>query len=158
MNKAQRIEMEAAREELRKIIPPGSTIYTVMRYCSRSGMYRAIDVYVMRDGEPWRVSFSVAKACDMRYDRRHEAIGVGRCGMDMGFHIVYAFSHCLYEEGFQCVGASCPSNDHSNGHEKGQRCERMWEDSAHQHFCTHAVHKTPGWHKEGGYALSHRWL
>lgn len=167
MTKAQLAEQQDARTQLRKHLPPGSTVYTILRHCARSGMYRAIDVYVIRDNEPLRLTFSVAKACGMRYDRKHEAIGIGGCGMDMGFAIVNDLAHYLYPDGFQCVGDSCPSSDHSNGHGNRyanendrdgtsapfQRCERSVE-----HPCAHPDHQSPGWHASGAYALSHRWL
>lgn len=35
-----------------------------------------------------------------RYDRKHEAIGAGGCGMDMGFHLVYTLSRVLFPDGF----------------------------------------------------------
>lgn len=159
MTKAQKAEQEAAREDLRKELPPGSTVYTVLRHCSRSGMYRAIDVYAIRDNEPRRLTFSVAKATGYRYDRKHEALGIGGCGMDMGFAIVSELSYHLYPNGFPCSGEHCPSNDHSNGHhgrdhdgDTFQRCVRSVEG------CTHPDHKAPGWHSSGHYALAHRWL
>lgn len=113
--KALQQEREKARENLREFIKPGTTIYTVSRHTSRSGIYRAIDAFVMRDGEPVRISFQVAKACGLRYDRKHEAIGMGGCGMDMGFALVYDLSYYLAPGGFGCIGEGCPSNDHSNG-------------------------------------------
>jgi hypothetical protein len=155
MMKAQKLEQEQAREELRKALPSGSTLYTVLRHCSRSGTYRAIDIYSMHTGEPLRYTWSVAKACGMKYDRKHEAIGIRGCGMDMGFAIVNDLAHYLYPNGFACVGEQCPSNDHSNGH--GNRNDGTY------HVCprvpaTCRHHDTPGWHKTGAYALSQRWL
>lgn len=155
MTKAEKAEQEAAREDLRRELPPGSTVYTVLRHCSRSGMYRAIDVYVIRDNEPRRLTFSVAKATGYRYDRKHEAIGIGGCGMDMGFAIVSELSFFLYPNGFQCSGEHCPSSDHSNGHDRGSDHFRRCDRSAP---CDHPDHAKPGWHSSGHYALTHRWL
>ena len=128
-------EREEAIKELREQIKTGETVYTVMRHCSRSGMYRAIDCYIMRKNQPVRISWTVARACGMKYDRRHEAIGVGGCGMDMGYHLVSNLSYCLFPDGFTCTGEKCPSNDHSNGDRN----------------------RKPHKHTSGGYALQHRW-
>jgi hypothetical protein len=133
MTKQQEREREEAREELRGFFKPGDTIYTVLRHRSASGMYRVIDAFVMRDNEPRRISYTVAKAIGFRYDERHEGVGVGGCGMDVGFEVVYNLGYALFPNGFDCVGEHCPSNDHRN------RVESMH-------------------HTEGGYALTQRWM
>ena len=89
-------EQETAIEELRKAMRPGTTIFTVLRHRSKSGMYRVIDVYVIKDNTPLRYSWSAAKALGMRYDKKHEGIGVSGCGMDMGYHIVNSLSYALH--------------------------------------------------------------
>ena len=124
--KAQAAERLEAIEYLRGILPPGSTVYTVLRHVSRSGMYRSIDLYVLdvdEHGHPGRrwISSYAARACGWKLDKR-DAIGAGGCGMDMGFHLVSTLSRVLYPDGFGCIGKGadesrtrCPSNDHSNG-------------------------------------------
>ena len=130
---AKQQAQEEARATLRELLPPGSTIYTVLRHTSRSGMSRNIDCYVMQNGEPRWISRLVAKATGQHFNERAESITIGGCGMDMGFAIVYDLSYCLYPKGHDCIGENCPSNDHSN------RVET-----------TH--------HTDGGYALRHRWM
>lgn len=130
-------EQEHAREELRALLPPGSTVYTVLRHVSRSGMTRDLDLYVMENGEPRRITWSACKATGITYNGRAGAMRVEGCGMDMGFHAVYTLSHYLYPQGFECIGAECPSNDHSNNPREDYRG---------------VVHAS------GGYALEHRWL
>lgn len=138
MKKAE-VEMNKAREELRALLPAGSTVYTVLRHVSRSGMYRAIDVYVIKDGAPVRITYSVCKATGMTYSRRYEAAAVGGCGMDMGFYVVYNLSWALYgETGFQCTGKDCPCNEHNNP-PFPKRDGEMW-------------------HEHGDYALRQRWM
>lgn len=118
MTKLQQSERAEACAELRETLKPGTTVYTVLRHVSRSGMSRNIDVYVMEGNEPRRITWSVAKAADLTYDRKAEAIKIGGCGIDMGFHIVYNLSRSLYSNGtpFKCIGTDCPSNDHSNAY------------------------------------------
>lgn len=138
--KAQRAERAEAIERLRDWCHPGDTIYTVLRHVSASGMMRVIQV-VSIDNDPKRgpyvshLGYNVARAIDATYDRNREGIRVSGCGMDMGFWIVYELSAALWPDGFECIGESCPSNDHSNG----------------------APYK-PTHHRDGGYALSQRWI
>jgi hypothetical protein len=145
-------DRKVAIEHLQSIVRPGDTLYTKLNHVSRSGMYRVIDIYLIKDNEPQRISFSVAQAIGSRYDKVAEGVGVRGCGMDMGFHIVYNLSHCLFPDGFGCIGENCPSNDHSNGDRdytpNGGIVHGMEQEKDNR---TH-------WHKEGGYALRHRWL
>lgn len=143
--RAQAAEREEARERLRALLPPGSTVYTVLRHVSRSGMMRHIDVYAILDGEPRWLSGYVSKATGI--PRVKDALKVGGCGMDMGFHVVYTLSHALYGKGYGCIGSGCPSNDHNN---PGPRRDD---------YTPHVASEEPGnysnWHRDGGYALRH---
>jgi hypothetical protein len=49
-------------------------VYTTLRSVSRSGMTRWLDVHVVSDNEIVRLTYSVALALDLSYDRKHEAI------------------------------------------------------------------------------------
>jgi len=87
----------------------------------------------MLPDQPLDVSWAVAKAGLGAFDRKNDGVKVQGCGMDMGFHLAYNLAWTLYPDGFDCIGEHCPSNDHSNRE--------------------HNTH-----HKDGGYALLHRWL
>jgi hypothetical protein len=149
MTKAQLAEQAQARETLRGKIKPSETIYTVLKHVSRSGMYRVVDVFRIVDDQPLRISYIVAQATGLKYDRKHEGVGVSGCGMDMGFEVVYTLGQYLFPDGFECTGDGtrtndtgewclpcCRSNDHSNGDRNFQ----------------------PHKHSSGGYALRHQWL
>lgn len=129
-------ERDAAIKQLRELFPIGSTVRTVLRHVSRSGMSRAISIIGPDDDD---VSYLVVRATGDRFDSRYGGIKVGGCGMDMGYHLVYGLARTLYRDGFPCAGTSCPSNDHSN----------EW--------------RNPDWtpgriHSDPGYALQHRWI
>lgn len=106
-------------------IKPGDTLYTNLIHVSASGMYRVLDVYKIVDNTLLRLSWSAAAACGLKYDMKHEGVGMRGCGMDMGFWLVYELSSVLFPDGFACIGAhpdgrlgpnlTCPSNDHTNG-------------------------------------------
>ena len=138
-------ERQAAISELAAHLPPGSTVRTILRHVSRSGMTRSISLVIGDDrGDPWDITYLAARALGEKIDQTHGGIRIGGCGMDMGFALVYNLSTVLYPDGFECIGAGdpdvwgsrCPSNDHSNG-------DRDY--SPHQH-------------RSGGYALRHDWL
>lgn len=120
--KATKEEMAESLATLREIVKPGDTLYTVLRHVSSSGMYRVIDVYKIdcvngKAAKSW-LSYHIARALGYRYDEKREAVGVGGCGMDMGFSIVYSVSSVLYRDGYKCLGAGCPSNSHVNQPQK----------------------------------------
>lgn len=132
-------------QEMRADVPPGSTLTTVLRHRSASGMTRDIDVYsfTCEDGrvvKRW-LSYRAAAILGWTFNERTEAVRVSGAGMDMGFHLVYSLSRRLYPDGFTCTGKDypdkrCPSNDHSNG--------APIDGTMH--------------HSDGGYAISHEWL
>jgi len=171
-------DRQQAIEELRKLLPPGTTVYTVLRHVARSGMSRDIDVYVFpSDGgetSPRWLSHLVAKATGFTFTDRRDALRVGGCGMDMGFHVVSTLSRVLYPDGFGCLGdggenrsARCPSNDHSNGDRDytPHDCNADRPESGNV-YASHHTHQGPArgkygtchWHTAGDYALRHRWL
>lgn len=99
MPKVSTAARDEARATLRGMLSPNDTVFTVLRHVSRSGMSRSIDCYVIRDGSPQWISRLVAKATGMSWDAKREAVKVGGCGMDMGFHIVYGLGYVLWPQG-----------------------------------------------------------
>ena len=152
MSKASDAERQSAIEQLREWIKPGDTVYTILRSVSRSGMSREIGVVLLlpegRGNELEGITpvdvhpnYAVSKALGARMGKR-DGVVVDGCGMDMGFQLVYLLGATLWPAGFGCIGEGCRSNDHSNGDR---------DRTPH--------HETkPHWHRNGGYALNHRWL
>ena len=145
MARISKTERDGARETLRELLPPGTTVFTVLRHVSRSGMSRSIDAYLVteHDGQPdhrW-LSRLISKATGISFDERREALKMNGAGQDMGYAIIHDLGYTLYPDGFMCTGdgvgrRGCPSNDHSNG-------DRDY--TLHQH-------------NSGGYALHHDWI
>jgi hypothetical protein len=136
--KAQLTEQEEFRAKLRACLKPGDTLHTAVKHVSSSGMTRIINVYQLHEGDADWLSYWVAKATGIPFDDKRDALRVGGCGMDMGFHVVYELGRVLWPNGYECPGVKCHSNDHFNG-------DRDY---------------TPGHttHRDGGYALYQRWL
>lgn len=134
------LEAKEQLENLHRWIKPGDTVYTILRHVSRSGMMRHISVVVIdKDGSTTHPNYATAKVTGLplvRLGGFNDAVKVGGCGMDMGFHVVESLSRAMFPDGFTCIGEKCPSNDHTNG-------DRDY---------------TPHHHKSGGYALRQCWL
>lgn len=96
-------------ERLRVEMPKGSTVYTILRHVSRSGMMRHISVLTVNSTGPhsraapdirqWDFMASEALGWT-RAPRSSEGIKCGGCGMDMGFHLVYSLAQVLYGDGY----------------------------------------------------------
>ena len=77
----------------------GPTVRTILRHVSSSGMSRDISlVYVTEKGNLINITYYAAAALGWKLVERngYNAIRVGGCGMDMGFHTVYTLSSVLY--------------------------------------------------------------
>jgi hypothetical protein len=55
-----------ALAELRALLPPGSTVYTILRSVSRSGMSRELSVVAFKDGRALHPNWAVAQVTDYR--------------------------------------------------------------------------------------------
>ena len=94
MNKKQ-IEKQEAMAQLKDMLKNGDTIYTSLMQVSASGMYRHIKPILIKNNEPLLLSYFVSKVLDYPYKNKTYAVGVGGCGMDMGFHLVNNLEHAL---------------------------------------------------------------
>ena len=92
--------VEYSTQLLKNNFPKGSTVYLVVRQVSRSGMYRHISVHGIEDNKVYHYSYHVAKVLKWAYKDKTNAVGVGGCGMDMGFHMVYTLASVLYGDGY----------------------------------------------------------
>jgi hypothetical protein len=133
VTKQQLRERDEARAQLRGILPPGSTVYTLVTHVARSGMSRRIRVLVMTPDEPHDISHLVGRALGYRRNRDDGGLVVGGCGMDMGFHLVHSLSYTLH--GNATVGADAQVAD-----EKGRPFQPRPDNY------------------RAGYSLTHRWL
>lgn len=172
---SKKSEQEEVQREavatLREMFPVGTTVRTVLRHVSASGMSRAISVVTCVDGHPRDVSHLVATATGNKLDPRHPGIRVGGCGMDMGFHLVYGLARTLHGDGFTCTGNDgqsgrrCPSNDHANDWNEASRDGRAQglddqalRDYVHARLSSDLTFRKDRKHSDGGYALSQAWL
>ena len=101
-------EREDALDTLKRRFPQGSTVYTILRKVSRSGMQRHISVvalYVDDNGEASSLhpNYSAAILTGYRNVRRglgYDGLILNGCGTDMGYEIAYALGQALYGDGY----------------------------------------------------------
>ena len=136
--KTSKEELNEVRREVKRMIKPGDTIYTILRHCSSNGMNRRISLIAIVNGKPVSLDWYAEKLGIANRSRNHEGLTVSGCGMDMGFHLVYNFASVMYPHGFNCAGKErCRSNDHTNGSNDYNRRKK---------------------HSSGGYAYRHSWM
>lgn len=85
-------EQAKALEFLRRFLRKGTKVYTVLRHVSPSGTSRFIDLYVVKQNEPIRLTWSAAITLEWTYSRQREALRINGCGTDVGFQAVYALA------------------------------------------------------------------
>jgi hypothetical protein len=96
MTKSERImEKEKAITHLKDLLKEGDIIYTHVEHVSSSGMYRHIKPMIIRNNEPLTLPWAVANALGYPYKEKTHSVGVGGCGMDMGFHLVDVLGRTL---------------------------------------------------------------
>lgn len=126
---AKEREREEARATLRKLLPPGSRVYSILRNVSRSGMRREIDFYAFGADGPTYLTGYMATALD--YSRsRAGAMLVSGCGMDVAYHVVHSLSYALH--GMADVG--------EDAQEAGRR-GRPFGPSADQYRAGYSLHQ-----------------
>lgn len=88
---------EYCRKELRKILKPKSTVYTVLRSISKSGMSHELSAFAIQKGELRNLDCLVADAIGHAVGQH--GIKMHGCGMDMGFALVYSLGSALWPKG-----------------------------------------------------------
>lgn len=103
---------------LRKMCKPGSTVYTILRHVSQSGMSRRISCFIVgSDKKPLLIDWYIEKLGMYKRHKTHEGLVVGGCGMDMGFDVVYQTSSQLYPKGFKLAKNQHGRNGETSGHD-----------------------------------------
>jgi hypothetical protein len=91
---------DAKKQLLAHYVSEGSTVYTVLRSVSSSGMSRTLSLKVAKDGKILDLTYYAGIVLDWPIVEVNgsRALRVGGCGMDMGFHTVYSLSRSLFRE------------------------------------------------------------
>ena len=103
MAKHTKQELQEARETLERLMPKGSTVYTILDSVSASGMSRKIRLVVFKGDEPYHPNWLAHVLLGRPLKpglRGADCIVCKGCGMDMGFELVYSLSQALYGDGY----------------------------------------------------------
>lgn len=88
---------EYCLKELRKILKPNSTVYTVLRSVSKSGLSREISAFAIQKGKLRNLDCLIADA--IGHAVGNQGIKMNGCGMDAGFALVYSIGSALWQKG-----------------------------------------------------------
>jgi hypothetical protein len=97
--KPTKTERKESIQHLQNMLKPGDEVYTQCKHVSASGMTRWLDVYVIRDNRPHRITWDVCAAADFTFCNRRGQLKIEGCGMDMGFQTVYCLGASLWPDG-----------------------------------------------------------
>lgn len=98
-------DKQEAIARLKQCMPKGTTVYTILRHVSASGMTRHISIVILQQNSnngnayyPIHPNWAVSKALNLKLVSKngYDAVVVNGCGMDMGFNIVHNISTLLY--------------------------------------------------------------
>jgi hypothetical protein len=99
--KQAKLDQDYARERLlQHYLEQGSTVYTILRKISSSGMTHHYSLVVAnREGKIEDITYYTAHAIGWTLieSNGHRAIKVSGCGMDMSFHLVSTLSAVLFK-------------------------------------------------------------
>ena len=90
----------AALQDLHGLLQLGSTIWSIHRHSSASGMTHWFDFYTIRDNELYRLTYLICVACEYRHDPKHYgALKTQGGGMDMAFNTIYNLGQAMWPDG-----------------------------------------------------------
>tara|TARA_B100000035_G_scaffold81028_1_gene67936 strand:+ start:372 stop:749 length:378 start_codon:yes stop_codon:yes gene_type:complete len=89
----------AALADLHALLKPGSTIWSVHRHTSASGMTHCFDFYTIQANELIRLTHLICVACDYKHHPKHGGLKTTGCGMDMAFNTIYNLGQTMWPEG-----------------------------------------------------------
>ena len=117
--KATTEQKETTRKDLLKYLKPGTTVYTILRHVSASGMSRRIDVVIFdkKENRPLTLTWDTSVMLGYRISNRGGLV-VSGCVMDMGFSVVYNLSQSLYPKGFKIPKGMYGRNGDTSGYDK----------------------------------------
>lgn len=96
----KKADRDEALDQLRAWMPKDSTVYTILRHVSRSGMQREIGLVKFIKGTAIHPNYRAAMVLGRRINKQGDGIVCGGAGMDMGFELVYSLAQKLYGNGY----------------------------------------------------------
>ena len=101
----------AAAQKLLDLCPPGTHVYTILRTRARSGKSQSLDMYVIRNNRPVRITSMAARLLEVK-STLNGAMIIESWGADAGFYAVHQLSYALH--------GMLPTATHRAGHSLNQ--------------------------------------
>lgn len=112
-------EREEAGDRLRATLPPGTTVWCVLRHYAPASGRRSIRLitvarYPQPDGTPDLATLDgdVSTFTGWKMDPSRGGIVTDAMGTDAGWSLVYELGRQLYPHGYDCIGEHCAFNGH----------------------------------------------
>ena len=102
-------QLEEYKETLKGFFPIGSTVYTVLRHVSSSGMTRDIGIVGIANDpnnsnqfRTFHPNYMVASLLGLKHEANgwRDSVRIEDSGMNMAFEIVYRLATVLYGDGY----------------------------------------------------------
>ena len=102
-------QLEEYKEALRGFFTKGSTVYTVLRHVSPSGMSRDFGIVGITNDprnpgqfNTYHPNYAVACVLGLKHEANgwKDSVRIDECGMNMAFEIVYRLATVLYGDGY----------------------------------------------------------
>ncbi len=97
--KEKEAQSAEAVTELKKLLQDSDSVYVSMVSVSSSGMYRTFKLFIARDNTIINITWYAGRALGSGFPLKEKygdrVIGVGGCGMDMGWHLVESLGYTL---------------------------------------------------------------
>lgn len=90
---------EQCKQVLRDKLPKASTVYTILRGVSSSGMSRQIQCVIVNNGQIDDITRFASQVTGYAQNK-DGYLSVGGCGMNMGFAVVYGLAMSIYGDGY----------------------------------------------------------
>lgn len=99
--KSTKDQMDAAKNELRAMLPPDSTVYTIVTSISVSGTSRHIKAFAVSHNQIVDITSTISTLLLGKYYKETQTLRIEQHGHDL----VYELSKLLYADGY---GSRCP--------------------------------------------------
>lgn len=118
MSQVKTGDQKEAIKSLRKFCKPNTTVYTITRHVSQSGMFRRISAFVLYQKKLICLDWYIERTGLFSRGKDDYGLKVSGCGMDMHFHVVYELGRVLYPKGFKLRKGMYGRNGDKSGYDK----------------------------------------
>ncbi len=84
--------------EMLRSLPKGTTVYTIVRHVSQSGMSRAISAHIVLDNKiEW---LNLGELLRLKMHKTHHGYVMQGAGMNMAYSVVHNIGRTVHDDGY----------------------------------------------------------